>query len=212
MSPGETDRLSYSRSMRRPRAIAFLAPLVAAVVVVAAGCATLGEIIALRRVDFAIDRLSGVRVAGIDVSRFRSFDELGVSDAARLTRAVLDDRLPLELTLHLDATNPADNASARLQRLDWTLVLRDRDTVSGVLERSYAIPAGSTTGIPLDLELDLLEFFDGSARDLFDLALSLAGGASTPDVALRASPIIDTPHGPIRYPAPIVIRPHRRAP
>lgn len=172
----------------------------------AAGCATLGEIVALRRVDFAIDRLSDVRVAGIDVSRFRSFDELSVADAARLTRAVLDERLPLGLTLHLDAANPPDNASARLHRMDWTLLLRERETVSGALDRAYPIPAGATIEIPLEIELDLMEYFDGSARDLFDLALSLVEGTAPPGVALRATPILDTPRGPIRYPQPIVIR------
>jgi hypothetical protein len=172
----------------------------------AVSCATLGEIVALRRVDFAIDRLSGVRLAGIDVARIRSFDDLSVADAARLTRAVLEERLPLALTLHLDATNPADNANARLQRMDWTLLLRDRETVGGTFDESHAIPAGATTEIPLAIELDLTEFFEGGARELLDVALSLVEGTAPPDVALRATPILDTPRGPIRYPQPILIR------
>jgi hypothetical protein len=51
-----------------------------------------------------------------------------------------------------------------------------------------------------------MEFFDGSAQDLFELALSIAdqGGAPT-EIALRATPTIQTPLGPMRYPQPITI-------
>ena len=47
----------------------------------------------------------------------------------------------------------------------------------------------------------------GSAQDLFDLALALAGqGGATKEVRLEALPTVQTSMGPIQYPSRIVIR------
>ena len=42
-----------------------------AFVVALSGCATLQQLVALRDVDFDIDRLSDVRLAGVDLSNVR---------------------------------------------------------------------------------------------------------------------------------------------
>ena len=56
------------------------------------------------------------------------------------------------------------------------------------------------------MKFNLIEFFEGNARDLFELALSLAGqGGESKEVALRILPTVSTPLGPIRYPNPVTI-------
>jgi hypothetical protein len=173
----------------------------------ATGCATLQQFAALRNVDFALDRVSDLRLAGIDLESIRSFDDLSVIDAGRLVLAVSRDELPLDFRLHLLAENPADNdTEARLVRMDWTLLLQERETLSGVFEHETLLPPGQPTDVPLSISMNLLEFFEGSAQDLLELALSLADqGGSTKDLALLATPTIQTPLGPMRYPKPITI-------
>jgi hypothetical protein len=109
--------------------------------------------------------------------------------------------------LHLLAENPAENSTdARLVRMDWTLLLQERETLSGVFADNVLLPPGQPTDVPITVSLNLVEFFEGSARDLVELALSLSGqGGSPKNVALRATPVIDTPIGPMRYPQPITI-------
>ena len=52
----------------------------------------------------------------------------------------------------------------------------------------------------------MLQFFDGPAQTLVDLAASVAGVSATPTrIAIRAVPTIDTPIGRIAYPTPITI-------
>ena len=172
-----------------------------------AACATLQQLAALRDVDFTVDRLSGVRLAGVDLSRVRSYSQLSVTDAARLAAAVSQRTLPMDLTVHLTAVNPEDNSvDARLVRMDWTLLLQDRETLSGTFADETILRRGQPTDVPIDVSLDLLDFFQGSAQDLFNLAMSIADpGAPPTDVALRASPTVDTSLGPIRYPRPITI-------
>lgn len=172
-----------------------------------ASCATLEQVAALRRVDFSIDRVGGARLAGVDVSRVRSYDDLSATQIARIGVALARRELPFAFDLHLAAENPADNpVSARLLEMDWSLYLEDRETVAGVLEQSYVMPPGEVTDIPLRIELDLVEFFDRSAEDLVELVLAVSGQSGSPRrISLRARPTIDTPIGPIRYPEPITI-------
>jgi hypothetical protein len=91
-------------------------------------------------------------------------------------------------------------------RFAWTLLLDDRETIDGVVEREISLPPGDPQIIPLRMRLDLIEFFDGNATDLLNLALRFAGAdAETADVKLRALPTVETPLGPIEYPATITI-------
>ncbi len=170
-------------------------------------CATLQEIVALRNVDFSLDRVSDLRLAGIDLARIRTYDDLSFTDAGRLVLAVSQKRLDMDFQLHLLAENPADNTTdARLVKLDWTLLIQDRETLTGVFDGDVRLPPGQPTDVPITISMNLVEFFDGSAQELLELALSLAGEGGEPkDVALRATPTINTPLGPMRYPQPITI-------
>jgi hypothetical protein len=188
--------------MRIHRAVAIVSLAIAL-----SSCATLQQIAALRDVDFSVDRLSGVRLAGVDLARVRSYSQLSVTEAARLASAVSQRTLPMDFTVHLTAVNPEDNSvDARLVRMDWTLLLQDRETLSGTFADETLLRRGQPTDVPIDVSLDLLDFFQGSAQDLFDLALSIADPNAPPtEVALRATPTVDTALGPIRYPRPITI-------
>ncbi len=171
------------------------------------GCATLQQLAALRSVDFALDRVAQLSLAGIDLDQKRSYDDFGITDVARLTLALSRNELPLSFDLLVRGENPASNGTeARLMRFAWTLLLEDRETISGVFEDEVIFAPGMPTTFPLTIQLDLLEFFEGSASDLGELALSLAGeGGSPKNVALRAVPTISTALGPIQYPGTITI-------
>lgn len=170
-------------------------------------CATLQQIAALRQVDFSIDRASDVRLAGVLIDDVRSSQQISAVDAARIAAALTRGDLPLELQLHLDARNPSTNSvAARLLRLDWTLLLDDRETISGITDREYVIEPGVPADIPIAIQLDLADFFQHNFRDLVDLALAVTGQGGQPKrIALRATPTIETALGPIRYPEPITI-------
>lgn len=171
------------------------------------GCQTLREIAALRLVDFAIDNVSDARLAGVQIERLRSYEDLSATDILRLSRALATQELPFQFRLNVAARNPEENqVQARLVRMGWTLLLEDRETISGTLEENYVLPPGQTTTIPLMIEIDLVDFFDRNLEDLVDLALSAAGqGGETTNVKLQARPTIDTPLGEMEYPRQITI-------
>lgn len=195
--------------MERKCGRGFRGPAIVAVlvwVIVGAACATLEQVAALRRVAFELDRVSGGELAGVPIARLRSYQDLSAADVARIGVALARDELPLDFTLHVRAENPADNPVARLLEMEWSLWLDETETVAGELNRAYELTPGEAQDIPLDIRLDLLDFFDGRARDLVELALAVAGAEAEPTrISLRATPTIDTPLGPIRYPQPITI-------
>ncbi len=173
----------------------------------AGGCATLQEIANLRNVQFNIDALSGLEVAGIDVMRVKSYEDLSAVDVVRVGAAVSRNELPVKFVLDILAANPEENGvQARMVRMDWTLFLEDVETVSGVFDDEVVIPPGDTRSFPIAIRLDLIQFFDRNAPDLVELALSLAGeNGEAKNVKLRATPTISTAVGQIRYPEPITI-------
>jgi len=181
--------------------------LVLALLLVLPGCQTLREVANLRKVNFSIDRVAEVQLAGINLSNIRSFEDLGAGDVLRLGAALARKEMPLTFQLHVMAENPADNpVQARLVRMDWTLLLEDRETINGVFDQNVVLPPGQAQDLPFPVSLDLLTFFDKGARDLVELGLALAGQGGAPkEIKLRATPTIDTAIGPIRYPEPITI-------
>jgi hypothetical protein len=174
----------------------------------ATGCATLQQMVALRQVAFRFDRVAGVEIAGVPVGPDADYSSIGLSNVARLASAIADGRMPLEFTAHVAATNPADNTvAASLVNLAWTLFVEDRRTVSGLVAQPFSIAPGQTADVPVLVELDLMQFWEGGARDLFDLAVGIAGGGGTAkELRLELVPTIDTSLGPMRYPTPIVVR------
>jgi hypothetical protein len=127
-------------------------------------------------------------------------------DIARLGSALAEGRLPLSFQLHVEATNPEDNSvNARLTNMDWTLLLDDRETVSGTLERRIVLPPGQPTDVPVDVSLDLAKIFDENLQQLVALATAVAGEGPPTNVKLKVQPTIQTRLGPMRYPSPITV-------
>jgi hypothetical protein len=189
--------------MRRNRRTLALAACTAGL----AGCATLRQITALRQVDFSLAGVQDGRLAGVELRRIASYGDLGAIEIGRIALAVTRRDVPLEFRVVIRADNPPDNGTAAtMVRLAWTLLLDDRETISGVLDTAVTIPAGQTAYIPVPIRLNLREFFDGPAQSLVNLAASVAGLDAHPTrIAIRAVPTIHTPIGPITYPNPITI-------
>ncbi len=173
----------------------------------AAGCASLQQITALRQVEFSLAGTRSSRLAGVDLSRIRSYRDLTATEIGRLGLALARKDLPLEFVLDVRGENPADNkVTARMVRLAWSLFLNDKETISGVLDTTFVFPPGTPVTVPMPMRLNLLAFFDGPAESMIDLAASLAGLDADPTrISLRGVPTIETPLGRISYPAPITI-------
>lgn len=171
-----------------------------------AGCTAFREVANLRKVQFAIDRVSNPRLAGVDVSGIESYDDLRTTDVLRLGSSLSEGKLPMVFTLHLEATNPASNSvDARLTEMDWTLLLDDQETISGRFEREVVLPPGEPTDVPIQIDLDLLRFFEDNLRSLINLTSAVVQGTPPQTIKLRAQPTVTTRLGRFEYPSPITV-------
>src|SRR5262249_7245475 len=194
------------RNIERRGSVLLGAALV--IVASAAGCSTLRGVEALRQLDFTLDRVADVHVAGVAVRDMHSVDDLDTAaEGAQLAAAALMGDLPLDCTIVLRATNPPSNSvTAELMRMDWTLLLDGRKAAAGRMDRRYSIAPGETQDIAVPVAVNLGDLLRHHARRLLRLALALAGEGSSPvDVTLRVVPLIDTPIGTMRSPVPITI-------
>ena len=171
------------------------------------GCQTLKEITNLRNVQFNLGQLTQINLAGVELDNINSYGDIRPTDVIRLTAAFARGELPLSFQLNVEAQNPSDNqVAARLTRMDWTLFLEERETISGVIDQEHVLNPGDPVTIPVTIELEVLEFFDRNARDIIDLALALSGeGGASKNIKLVARPVVDTILGPLRYPEPITV-------
>jgi len=192
-----------SRSTRLSIAVA-LAGLVAL-----SGCGSSHPpLAALSRVHFEFSGISDVKLVGIPIDAQTRYRSIGMLDLARLGAAIAANQVPLEFTAHLDATNPPENpVTARIVALDWSLFIDDRHALDGGLAAPVAIASGATGDVPLAVRMDLAQMGAGTGRNLFDLAVAIAGqGTVRKDVRLELHPVIQTRLGPIHYPYPIACR------
>lgn len=170
------------------------------------GCATIGALAQLPQIDFHLDRVSQPTLAGIDLRRVEHPEDLGPADLLAVGLAVRRGALPLRFQLHVGADNPSSNRyDLQLDRLEWTLLVEDQETVRGVVSQPVVIPGASSADIPIGVELDLLRFFQGSASDLARVAVRAVGGGQPVNLRLRARPTVRTPLGPVRFPSEITI-------
>ena len=169
-------------------------------------CQTLREVSSLKDVQFRIDRTEDARMAGVDLSSVESYEDLRGADVARLGSSLAQGRLPLSLTLVVEAENPETNrVAARLTKMDWTLLLEDTETITGSFDREVRLSPGTPTEVPVDVELDLVRFFGDNLQQLVALATAVAGEGPPSNVQLRVRPTINTTLGPMKYPRPITV-------
>lgn len=169
-------------------------------------CQTLREVTNLKDVQFRIDRATDAQLAGVSLNEVRSYRDLSGVDVARLGAALSDGELPLSFTLHVAAENPSTNSvDARLTQMDWTLLLNDQETIAGTFDREVVLPPGTPKGVPVDVQLDLIDFFDENLRGLVDLATAVGGEGPPANVSLRVQPTVQTAIGRMKYPTPITV-------
>jgi len=198
------DRVTSNRGRRFALVVALG---IAAALGIVGGCAGIKETVALRQVDFRFDRISDPAIAGLPLSKLARYEDLSILDVGRLALAVAAKDVPLDITVHLEGRNPAENnTTARLVRLDWSYLVDDREIITGTLAQEFSFPPGQPRDLPLGVRFNLVQFFGNDGKVLFDTALVLSGQRTTTrKVALRLTPSIESPLGPIRYPVPITL-------
>ncbi len=178
------------------------------------GCGIYNSIMNLSKLKFKLDSVNNFKVSGIPVSNKSKLSDFNPLDLVKLTSQVAQGELPVTFTLNVSAKNPnpetvqGNATDIKLVSFPWKLFIDDKETISGNITNPVTVPGGNkSVFIPLNIKLNLMEFFSGSnLESIVNLALKLGGGkGSTSHIKLVARPVLDTPIGNITYPGDLTI-------
>jgi len=194
---------------------AFVALIIGAGVVSSSlsSCSALNALAGLSRIQFKLNDVQSVRLAGIDVANKHSVSDFSIMDGVNLLGAFSSGRFPLTFTLNVAAKNPNQpSGSSMLSSLQvtdfpWRLLINNHETVTGNIGSPVGVPGGGmTTTIPLQVSVDLKQFFaDKGYNDLLNVALALAGQGGAGQLQLKATPEMGSSLGRMRYPGELTI-------
>jgi len=176
-------------------------------------CSTLNALAGLSRAQFKLQDATTFSLAGINLTNKRSISDFSIMDGINLTKAFATGKFPLTFTLNVAARNPnkpvpgSTMTDFKLNAFPWHLLIDGRETISGNIGSPVALPdGGTTTIIPLQVTVDLKQFFaEKGYEDIINLATVLAGGEGVAKLQLKATPTVGTPIGNLKYPGELTI-------
>ncbi len=171
-------------------------------------CSFLKEISTLGKCEFRMTTLENTELAGVDVSRIRSYSDLGLADLALITSSIMKGVMPLSFTLIVEAKNP-NPAMAALNKLEYQAFIDDVQVATGTLSRRIEIPPnGGIATIPLQLQTDLIEILKKDSRQaLVNFGLNLADAGNRPTrVSLKIKPTVLVGAMEINYPGYFTVK------
>lgn len=151
--------------------------------------------------SFRMKTVENLSLAGINIQQLTSLSGLSVGNIAQLTSAVAGSSLPLQFTLNLEGKNP-NSSSAGLAGFDYILLIDNIEMTKGVINRKINIPAGKTSLIPMQMNIDLKKVLTGKSADaLLNFAMNLAGTGNKPSrFSMKIKPTIKIGDYPLQYP------------
>jgi LEA14-like dessication related protein len=171
-------------------------------------CNFLKEITTLGKCEFRMTTLENPEIAGVDVSKIRSFTDLNFVDMGIISSSFLKGDLPLSFTLNVEVRNP-NPAMAALNSLEYLAFIDDVEVARGNLDRRIEIPAnGGVTSIPLRLNTDLIDILKKDSRQaLVNFGLNLADAGNHPTrVSIKVKPTILIGAMEINYPGYFTVK------
>ena len=178
-----------------------------------ASCGVYNSLMNLSKLKFKLGNVNNFKVAGILIDNKTKLSDFGTMDIVNLTSRVMSGDFPVSFTVNVLAQNPNNSSESNisdisLESFPWTLYINDKKTISGNISNPVKVPAvENTTAIPLEMSLDLKEFFAGDGlNELINLALNLGGAKGSPsNLKIIAEPVLGTSLGNMSYPNPITI-------
>lgn len=193
--------------------------LVVLTLFVVTSCGSIREmtnaLMSMKDMQFRINRVTGMKISGIDVSKLSSIGDVSPMDAVRLLEAYHGKNIKATFVVELEAKNPNDGKAANtkpvdltLKELPWTLFFNDREVVSGVVKRDIPLSGGtSSQPIPIEIVMNVSQVISERGYDeIMQSMLALGGANGSPaKLTIKARPTVSSPYGIIKSPSDITI-------
>ena len=175
--------------------------LIVCIGLICSSCASLLSVANLVNCDFRMKSLSSAKLADVDVLQINSISSLNFLDIGKLTRSYLNENIPLDLQINVEAKNP-NSKTASLSQFEWILLIDDVEMTRGKHAKPVEIPGNGVTSIPMNISFNLFELMKGESKDaLLNFALNLADASNQPTrLSLRIKPTIYVNQVALTYP------------
>lgn len=182
--------------------------------ILVSSCGVYNSLMNLSKLKFKLGSVDNFKVGNVLITQKSKLSDFNATDILKLTSQVISGNFPVTFTVNVLAKNPNtsnDNPSTSkitLESFPWSLYINDKKTISGNISKPIDVPAvESSTLIPIEMNLDMLEFFNGEGlNNLINLALSLGGAkGSETNLKIIAEPVLGTALGKLKYPEPLTI-------
>ena len=150
---------------------------------------------------FDFNNVNSVEMLGLNLRKGMTKDDLSITQAFALTRALVNKSLPVTFNVNLDITNP-NSSPASMTRMDYILTLNDKQIIATTLDQSINVPANASNTVTIPVTTDLFQLFSGESADaIVNTAFKLAGASSDPvNVGIKIRPYITIGGQQLAYP------------
>jgi len=157
---------------------------------------------ALKKCEFRLISLQQPALCGIDVSQKRTWTDFNFMEGQVILAQLLNNSLPLEITVNLEVRNPGTNLAA-VNSIQWVSFLDDLQLAQGAVEERVEVPpSGGVNTIPIRVKTDLIDYLEGdNPRAMLNFALTMfnAGDRSS-QVTMKIKPTVLIGSRSIQYP------------
>ncbi|MDC1068021.1 hypothetical protein OAQ99_02550 [Candidatus Kapabacteria bacterium] len=160
----------------------------------------------LKNLQFSLERIESLDLAGVNISKNTSLNDLSTSSILKLTAAAASKNMPISFNLLVKAENPnststgGNNSSmATITDFPFDLFIDNTKTISGNISSNVKVPEAGVTVFPVSVGFEMFDMFgSGGYQKMAKLAMNLAG-FKTDQTKLKviAIPKISTSIGPL---------------
>ncbi|MCR5568036.1 MAG: LEA type 2 family protein [Paludibacteraceae bacterium] len=170
------------------------------------GCASVKGLKNFASCDFDFKSVSNVRLANVDVSNIKSYNNLSLKDTPKLLAAFAKKELNLNFNVNVDVKNP-NSQTARLDGLDYILWIDNAKILTGSMNKQMSIGANQSGTLALPFSFNLFDFFSGkSSSKMISFALGLAtNSADNSRVKVSIKPYFAVGKQTIKLPAYVTV-------
>lgn len=150
---------------------------------------------------FDLTGVNNVKVSGIALGNNMTKSNLAPLQLMQLTQSILQKTLPVTFNANVKIDNP-NAATASMNKLDYVLLVDDKELLSGALNQKTTINAGSSTTVAIPVTIDLFKVLSGESADaILNLAFKLTGDSKNPSkLTMKVKPYIQVGTQTLSYP------------
>lgn len=165
------------------------------------------QIKALEKCKYRIISAERLSVAGADVKKVISGQDLNLGSLPGLAFGLLRKDVPFHATLNMEIANPS-GALAAINQFEYKVLINKQELATGFVNQQVSVAAGQSVIVPVDVNVNVYQFIS-NAKVMSEISDFFRGGGVGAErkglVTLKIRPSIMVGNTLVQYPGFISI-------